>query len=304
MPTWRAQFISWALWLWSKGSFTTPEGVHRLVAVARKNPADYRPPPHFRTKFIVEERQAGGYPVYDISPKSETPNEARILYLHGGSYMFEIQPQHWTLIAMLAETLQAAVTVPIYPLAPEKKLKEQYAMLQPIYDEMAASRDDSPFFVIGDSAGGCMTLVLTQESIKVGKRTASGIVAITPVVDATFTNPEAHTVSKRDPWLDVVGCIENGKLVRGEWSLDDPRASPLFGEVDTLPPLFIMTAEHDLLAPDARRFVDKVRAAGRDVTHEEGPGMMHVWPLVLPRHDGKKAIDAMIAWMRGIMSRA
>lgn len=211
--------------------------------------------------------------------------------------MFEIQPPHWTLVALLAERLQASVTVPIYPLGPESKLKDMYAMLQPIHDEMAASRDDAPFFVVGDSAGGCMSLVVTQEAIKAGKPLARGVVPITPVVDATFANPEAHEVSKRDPWLDVVGCKAVGELVRGQWPTDDARVSPLFGNVDKLPPMMVLAAEHDLLTPDTKRFVDKVKSAGGDVTLVEGPGMMHVWPLVLPDHDGKEAVDLMVEWM-------
>ncbi|KHN98983.1 esterase [Metarhizium album ARSEF 1941] len=297
MASWRARLLSWYLWLWCKGDFTSAEALHKRIAKARKHAPDYRPPQHLSTKFMVEERQANGYPVFEVAPKSETPNAARILYLHGGSFMFEIQRPHWTLIALLAERLQASVTVPIYPLGPEKKLKDMYGMLQPIHDEMAASRDGSPFLVVGDSAGGCMALVLAQEAIRAGTRLAAGLVAITPVVDATFTNTEAHELSKRDPWLDVVGCIEVGELVRGEWPTDDARLRPLFGDVDGMPPMMLFAAGEDLLTPDTKRFAEKAAAAGRHVTLVEGPGMMHVWPVVLPHHDGKEAIDKMVEWM-------
>ncbi|KAG5928412.1 hypothetical protein E4U42_000708 [Claviceps africana] len=302
MASWRAHLLSWALWLWTKGYFQTAKGLRQRVAKTRSTRADHRPPPSFLPRFIVEERQVDGYPVYDISPKPERPTEARVLYLHGGSFMFEIRPPHWNLIGLLVDRLHATVTVPIYPLGPEKKLKDQYAMLQPIYDEMAAASgdQDAPLFAVGDSAGGCMALVLTQEAIRRGKSTAAGLVVITPVVDATLTNPEACEVARRDPWLDVVGCKESAELVRGDWSLDDPRTSPLFGDVDALPPMLMLTAENDLLAPDARRFVDKARSAGREVTHVHGPGMMHVWPLVLPDHDGKEAIDEMVRWIESL----
>jgi acetyl esterase/lipase len=73
--------------------------------------------------------------------------------------------------------------------------------------------------------------------------------------------------------------------------------SPLFGDVDELPPMMILAAEMDLLTPDTKRFVQKAQAAGKDVTVVEGPGMMHVWPLALPDHDGKKATDDMVDWM-------
>ncbi|KAG5943307.1 hypothetical protein E4U59_000497 [Claviceps monticola] len=100
---------------------------------------------------------------------------------------------------------------------------------------------------------------------------------ITPVVDVTLRNEESHKLSPRDPSLDIVGL-----------------ASPLLGEVDELPPMMVLTAENDLLGPDTRLFVDKARAAGREVTHVEGKGMMHVWQLQLPHHDSKEAIDRMV----------
>ncbi|KAG6255360.1 hypothetical protein E4U23_004327 [Claviceps purpurea] len=302
MASWLAYFLSWSHWLWTKTHFTTPDGLRQHVAKTREDPPDHRPPLSFHSRFIVEERRVdGGYPVYDISPKSEKPSRVRILYVHGGSFVFEISSNHWTLVALLVERLHARITVPIYPLAPEKKLNDQLAMLQPIYDDMmvASSGDDTPVIAAGDSAGSCLILALTQEALQEGKSVAAGLMLITPVVDVTLRNEESHKLSPRDPSLDIVGLDESIQLARGDRSVYDPRASPLLGEVDRLPPMMVLTAENDLLGPDARLFVDKARAAGREVTHVEGKGMMHVWPLELPHHDGKEAIDRMVHWIEG-----
>ncbi|KZZ93350.1 esterase [Moelleriella libera RCEF 2490] len=303
MASWRAYWLSWYLWFTVKGYYASAEALQQRLALDRQKPVDNEPPAQLGTKFIIDRRKVQGHVVYDISTKSETPNKARILYLHGGSFLFDIRPQHWALIATLAERLEAVVTVPLYPLGPESKLKDMYAFLQPLHDEMVASREDAPLFVIGDSAGGTMALVLTQEAIKVGKRTAAGLVAITPVVDATWTNPEVYAVAPKDPWLDIPGVKEAARLVRGDWPLTDRRVSPWFGELSGLPPLMVLAAENDILGPDARRFAAKVKAAGRDVTLVEGHDLMHVWPVVLPDHDGREAIDGMVSWLDNIKSK-
>ena len=42
----------------------------------------------------------------------------------------------------------------------------------------------------------------------------------------------------------------------------DPRASPLFGDLDGMPPLLFHVGESELLRDDSVRFVDAARAAG------------------------------------------
>ncbi|KAM3511551.1 hypothetical protein MY11210_004837 [Beauveria gryllotalpidicola] len=61
--------------------------------------------------------------------------EARILYIHSGSFIFELSPLYWDFVLVLARKLGARVTVPVYPLAPEHKPAAMYDMLQPLYDK-------------------------------------------------------------------------------------------------------------------------------------------------------------------------
>ncbi|KND90944.1 Esterase [Tolypocladium ophioglossoides CBS 100239] len=295
MASFKAYIFSWIIWWTRKGIFQSPEALNKQIKIRRMT-QDHRPPEPLRTRLIIEQREVGGFPVYEVSPKSETPNKARILYLHGGAFVFEISPLHWELVATLAERLQAAVTLPIYPLGPEYKLKDMYDMLQPLHDEMASSSDDSPFFVMGDSAGGTMTLVLTQQALKANTPIAKRLVAITPSSDATLTNPELYEAAKIDPWLDVPGCDEAMKLVCGDWERDDSRVSPVYGDLDQLPPMMVFAGELDLLTPDTRLFVGKVREKKREVVLIEGKRMMHVWPL-LPIPEGAVAVDQIVQWL-------
>lgn len=295
--------IPWIVWFRFRGSFQTPEALHARIKNERKTKT-HEPPQRIRRQLSVEERTVGGYPVYDLSPKSEDLHRARLLYIHGGAFVFEIQPIHWTVVAELAERLNAIITVPIYPKGPEHSLPQMFDMLQPVHDEVAAaaSRENVPFLMAGDSCGGSMALVLTQQASKAGKPIASRIVLNTPVVDCTLTNPDMYALAPSDPFHDMPGFEEIIKVVFSGMNLKDPMVSPIYGDLSILPPVLVFIAERDLLAPDTRRFVDMAREKGREVEVVEGEGMVHVWP-VMPFPEGEQARRKMTQWLGKALSR-
>jgi acetyl esterase/lipase len=297
-----AYIIPWIVWIRFKGSFQSADALHARIKRERQT-ATHQPPADLHRRIIVSEREVGGRPVYDLSPKSGGPHRARLLYLHGGAFIFEIKPQHWGLAAELAEALDAVVTVPVYPLAPEHKLPELYAMLQPLHDETAATaaKEGVPFLLVGDSCGGNMALVLTQQAAEEGRPTASRMVLTTPFVDLSLTNPDMRAAARRDPFYDIPGFEEVTSMVMPP-GMDPkvPLASPLYGNLSALPPMLVFMAEKDLLSPDATRLVDRARKQRRDVTIVEGKGMVHMWP-VMPFHEGRVARKEMTTWLGGIL---
>lgn len=292
-----AYIIPWFVWFRFKGSFQSADALHTRIKRERKT-MTHHPPKHMRRDLIVEERQSGGFPVYDISPKSEAPHRARLLYIHGGAFVFEILPIHWAVAAELAEGLNAVVTVPVYPLAPEHTLPEMYDMLRPVHDETAATalRENVPFLMVGDSCGGSMALGLTQQAHEAGKLIASRLVLTTPVVDSTLTNPDMRAAAPGDPFHDMPGFEEILKIACPGMDPKDPVVSPIYGDLSVLPPTLVFIAETDLLSPDARRFVDMARDKGREVEVVEGEGMVHVWP-VMPFYEGGLAREKMVEWL-------
>ena len=73
------------------------------------------------------------------------------------------------------------------------------------------------------------------------------------------------------------------RLYGGWWSggdPTDPHASPLLGDLAGLPPLLVLCGTRDLLLPQVRALVHRVRAAGGEVDYVEAPGLLHVYPLL------------------------
>lgn len=78
---------------------------------------------------------------------------------------FDISPFHLELIATLCERLGAAITVLIDHLGHGYKITDMSSMMQPIYDNMAAAIEASPFYVTGDSVGGTSSIKLIRHSV-------------------------------------------------------------------------------------------------------------------------------------------
>ncbi|KAK5988113.1 Esterase-like protein [Cladobotryum mycophilum] len=305
MPSIQSHLLSWLVWFRMKGYFQSPEAFRKSIEVSRKS-QDHRPPASLHRRLIVEERKielnidghkGETYSVYEVAPKSELPTQAHILYLHGGAFVHEIISQQWQLIATLAERLQAVVTVPIYPLGPEYKLMEIYEVVQHLHDELALpARDNTPLWVVGDSAGATMAVALTQRALLASGPVASRVVLISPIVSCVFDDEETRAAAKKDPWMDTPGLEELTRLIAPDIPPEDARVSVINGALDELPPTMVYTASEDLLTPQTKIFVAKAKGYGREVDLIEGEGMMHDWPL-LPIPEAEEAVDLMVYWL-------
>ncbi len=97
----------------------------------------------------------GGGEVVSVRPASATADAGALVYLHGGAFVNGIQPQHWTLIAHLADTTNRVVHVARYPLAPAADVTDAHTFLDALHERYAP---EAPLHVLGDSAGGTLAL--------------------------------------------------------------------------------------------------------------------------------------------------
>lgn len=296
MPSLKSHLVSLVLKHSRKKAFTSPEGLHRWIARSRKL-QDHRPPARLAARLCIRERAVHGFPVYDVSPAAGGGNQ-RILYFHGGAYVFEITPYHWTLIAELAERLDATVTVPIYPIAPEHDFHRMFAMVRAVYEHVLEETAAGDLSFVGDSAGGNMAVVLTMMAAEDGLPRPARHVLISPGLDMSLSNPRTHEAERLDPWLAIPGGLEAIRLYAPGIDRCDWRISPIFGDLSVLPRTLLLTGSRDMLTPDNIAFAERARMTGVEVelVHEEG--MFHVWPLIdMP--EARRARDRIVAFLGG-----
>jgi acetyl esterase/lipase len=71
-----------------------------------------------------------------------------------------------------------------------------------------------------------------------------------------------------------------------------PLASPLYANLQGLPPLLMQVGDAEVLLDDTTRVAEKAKAVGVDVTVEVYPEMMHIFQLFAPvLPEGQQAIE-------------
>ena len=84
----------------------------------------------------------------------------------------------------------------------------------------------------------------------------------------------------------------------GGLHLDDPRISPLFAELRTLPPTLVQVGTDEILLDDSTRFAERAYAAGVEVELQRFDGLFHDFQLfakLLPSSRG--ALDDIAAFL-------
>jgi acetyl esterase/lipase len=82
-----------------------------------------------------------------------------------------------------------------------------------------------------------------------------------------------------------------------------PLASPLYADLDGLPPLMIHVGTAEVLLDDSRRLADRAKAVGVDVTLHVYEDLFHVWHYyaqMLPEAD--EAIAELGAFFRDCLA--
>lgn len=300
MPSLKSHLIAFIVGHWHRTAFTSPEGLHRWIGWARRR-EDHRPPPWLADRLDISTRQVSGFPVHEVRPR-QVESRLRLLYLHGGAYIFQISRYHWSLIAELAERLGAAITVPVYPLAPEHDFHAMFGMTMQVYRDLLEEMPASDIAFVGDSAGGNMAAVMTMLAAEEGLPSPAAHVLISPGLDMSLTNPDVFEFAKLDPWLAIPGGLEAIRLYAPGFDRADWRISPVYGDLSVLPKTLLLTGTRDILHPDCLVFAEKAQAAGVEVELFVEPGMLHVWPLIdIP--EARPARDQIVGFLRGVEGR-
>ena len=227
----------------------------------------------------MEKLQIGSQPAALFSPRSGTV-QGSLLFLHGGGYCFGSIKMYRDLAARLAAACQARVLLPEYRLTPEHAfpapLEDARGAWQWLLDQGA--RPES-LALAGDSAGGGLSLALAMSLRDECRPLPSCLVCLSPWTDLACTGPTLESHGELDPMLPADGIRECAARYSSGQDPRNPSISPLYGNVEGLPPLLIQVGTHEVLLSDSERLAAAARAAGVETTLEVWDAMLHVWHL-------------------------
>ena len=237
-----------------------------------------------------------GMAVYHMNESGSFPQ--KILYLHGGAYVFDLGKNHIQFLDKLASDLNTSIHIPIYPLAPELSYRECYEKVFALYEKMLATTSSEDIILMGDSAGGGLALGLGLLIKERGLPQPGELILLSPWLDITLSNPLiTEALDKKDKLLSPAFLIKTGKL----WAAGDNPASyllsPINGNLKGLAPVTIFIGTYELFFPDAQKLHNKLQTVGTKSQLKIYDKMQHVFPL-FPTPEAKKATGEIIDIIR------
>ena len=152
-------------------------------------------------------------------------------------------------------------------------------MVWQTYQQVLGDLPAQDQIIMGDSAGGGLTLFLAQRLAHLGRPQPRRLVLFAPWLDLTTSHPAIAERESQDPFLSAPGLREAARLYAPGLDLRDPRVSPLFGDLRGLAPISVFTGTRDVLLTDSRRLRERIQHTGAGIDYEEYPGMFHGWML-------------------------
>jgi epsilon-lactone hydrolase len=233
-----------------------------------------------------------------VRPRRPKPGQA-ILFLHGGGYVLGSAKAYRGFVSQIVSRAGIPALVVDYPLAPEATLPAAPDAAKAAWRWLVAQGFDR-IAVVGDSAGGGLSLVTLAELIRepLGAPPAAGVV-FSPWTDLAFTGASMKDLTVADPLIGYEYLQDCARKYLGAADPRDPLASPLFGDLRGLPPLLIQVGTDERLLDDARRYADLATLAGVSVELEIFEGMHHVFQLdVAHLETSRAALDSAAQFLR------
>jgi acetyl esterase/lipase len=249
----------------------------------------------FRTHINANSWEVDGFKLISIN---QTNTNKHLIFLPGGAYILEATDFHRKFMERLAGEYGLGITFIDYPKAPEHTFQTTINVITNAYRKIVEEYPGNDFYILGDSAGGGLGLVLLQilrdqEVTPYPKKT----ILISPWLDLSMSNPEIKHFETKDCLLPVEGLVYAAKAYAGGEDLRHPLLSPIYGDLTNLGPILLFCGTNEVLYPDCQALVDMVsNAEGSAIDFQIGYNMMHDW-IIFPFLESKEGINQIAQFM-------
>lgn len=204
------------------------------------------------------------------------------LYFHGGGWVIGTIETHDATCRAIAQKSGSAVLSIAYRLAPEHRYP---AAAEDCYDALlwasangaSLGIDATRLAVAGDSAGGNLAAAVAIMARDRAGPTLRHQLLIYPVTDQDYSTQSYTENGDGNYYLSTEGMRWFWSHYLGDAKTEDaPLAAVLrTGDLSSLPPATVITAEYDPLRDEGIAYAEKLKAAGVSVDAVTAPGMIH-----------------------------
>ena len=215
----------------------------------------------YRRDVIMKSHDFESFPACWVLPKDER-RQGVILYLHGGGYVCGDLEYAKGFASTLAARCGVRVFCTGYRLAPEHPypaaLQDALTAYRYLLDKGYAPERVA---LCGESAGGGLCYALCLQLRDMQLPLPGSIIAISPWTDLTASGESYESNKEADPSMSLqtldyyAGCYCTDRT--------DPYVSPLFGDLQDIPPSLIFVGGDEIMRSDSTLMHEKLLAAGR-----------------------------------------
>ena len=260
-----------------------PEFGEGLAELKKKLPQDSAPSKRIRREMEVKKRRVKNG-IYYVARDRHNRSDKKVLFIHGGGFFLEALPLHWRLCQRLARDTGCEIIFPQYPMVPESNAKECHIMLMEVYSELMKYSRPEDITIIGDSAGGTLSLSLSMLAIERGLPVANEIVLISPgFIIGKMTEKElkrADHIRQQDCIIGHFPVEKVSELWLGDLDVNNYRADATKGSIEVLPHITMFSGTHDIMNIPARRFAAKMKKEHHPFSYYEKKGGAHDYALL------------------------
>jgi epsilon-lactone hydrolase len=229
-----------------------------------------------------------------------------LLFLHGGGFSFGSPANYRHFLSRLCQRAQIAKAwVPDYCLVPQKPFPAGVEDVVLVWKEMIQRHDPAHIVLGGDSAGGNLSLALCMACKQQGLPMPKRVYLSSPWLDITLaiddTRPEVSDAFlgrdelKARQWIKAMFADPYATT----HDRTDPLMSPVLGDLQGMPPIYVQVAEDELFMPDSLLLMRRARELSLQCEVDVWKGMFHDFPIFVPRmKEANAAVIAAATWLR------
>lgn len=206
------------------------------------------------------------------TPKNASGPLPGIVFFHFGGCVIGDLDTCDTFCTMMSEIADCVVLSVAYRLAPEHKfpaaVEDALAAFKYACDNSAALGMNHRIAVGGDSAGGYLSAVVAQETLRRDIETPSAQLLIYPVTDMEWKGGSWDSCKDVYPLTQEVMQWFIDTYMNNDAEKSDLRASPLrAGDLEEVAPAIVITSGFDVLRDQGIAYAEKLKEAGVKVTY-------------------------------------
>ncbi|UTY32830.1 alpha/beta hydrolase fold domain-containing protein [Treponema putidum] len=234
--------------------------------------------PHMPNNVDISETEFRGIKTDILRPEMAISGRA-ILYIHGGSFISGTKKAYRSFCAGLAHEASADLYLPEYKPAPEHPFPAAFEDIYKVYSKLIDSHtvESANLILAGDGAGGGLILSLIHYLKNKRLPLPALLVLFSPWADLSCSSEGLSANKKKDFVFSQEALLGAAQLYTEEKNFTNELVSPIFGNFENFPPVFIQCGGNEILLDDSMRLCEKIEKAGGVAVLDKIDDMPHLF---------------------------